>query len=496
MKSIYHHLIVPVITVILLLTAAVACFTLYGIRGTIAPQMERLETDTLQARADQVSIWMESKVTEVEHLAEMFREYTFEGSEGEESLIRLREFLESNTHSFESMGYVTLDGEKHVTDGSVFSIKDRPYFRKIQEAGSRTVISDSVESKANGKKIILIITQVVDKDGILKGYLSGAITLEYLQTVVREAGLSGYPMFIVNGSDYALIAGEYSEERPMPGERLLHSRISGSPTWHIALRSSDAALKKTTQQYIQVLLLFLAAACGAGIWMVVRIARHVVSPIQVIQGEMEKTKHGMLEKAQLGTRISEVQSLADSYNYMIDNINRLLAQLKKEEAQKIEAESKARYSQIQPHFLYNTLETIQAIAFDHDDQEVEEAIGNLASLFRIGLSSGKQMIPLKDELQHVKSYLEIQTLRYGHLFDYRIENTADTQRMVLKFLLQPLVENAIYHGIKNSSKKGIILILVREEAEEILVEVKNTYENLELERMEEVNSRMARGAAP
>ena len=94
----------------------------------------------------------------------------------------------------------------------------------------------------------------------------------------------------------------------------------------------------------------------------------------------------LLEKSELKTDVLEIRSLTDSYNYMIDNILKLLADLKQEQVLKIEAENKALYSQIQPHFLYNTLETIQAIAYDHDDDEVEEAIGNLASLFRIGLS--------------------------------------------------------------------------------------------------------------
>ena len=91
-----------------------------------------------------------------------------------------------------SMGYVTLEGEKHVTDGTVFSIVERPYFQKMLAENKRTVISDSIESRANGRNIILIVTKIVGRNGELKGYLSGAISLEYLHSVVNDAGPVSY----------------------------------------------------------------------------------------------------------------------------------------------------------------------------------------------------------------------------------------------------------------------------------------------------------------
>lgn len=496
MKSIYLHLIIPVISVILVLTGAIAGFSVHGIRTGIAPQFECMGMETLQARNDQISVWLEAKVTEVEYLADMLRDFDFDKIHGEAALTRLQDFLERNTNSFESMGYVTLEGEKHVTDGTVFSIVERPYFQKMLAENKRTVISDSIESRANGRNIILIVTKIVGRNGELKGYLSGAISLEYLHSVVNDAGLNGYPMYIVNGTDYSLIAGDYSEDETPFNDRLLHSQIKSNPDWYIALQIPETLIQKTIRQYITMVILFLTAASGISIWIVMKSARRMVKPIGEIQHHMEKTKHGCLEKSELKTDVLEIRSLTDSYNYMIDNILKLLADLKQEQVLKIEAENKALYSQIQPHFLYNTLETIQAIAYDHDDDEVEEAIGNLASLFRIGLSSGKQMIRLHDELLHVKSYLEIQKLRYGHLFTYQIDAKADTDILVLKFLLQPLVENAIYHGIKHGSRQGLILIQVREEKEHLLVEVKNTYETLDIKRLEHVNHMLREGHSP
>lgn len=495
MKGIYRYLITPVIGVTLLLTICIAVFSIYGIHTRITPQMERMSTETLQARADQVSTWLESKIMEIEYLAYMIRD---EDISNEEQLMgRISRFLDQTTHSFESMGYVTLDGIKHVTDGSTFDVTQRAYYRKILEEGTRTVISDSIASRANGEKIILIITELRDDRQKVVGYLSGAITLGYLEEIVIEAGLNGYPMYIVNGSDYGLIAGEYQEPNGTGQVQVLHSSIPSYPDWYLAVHIPHNVMASVVKEYVWGVMVFLLVSTVAGIFMLSYITRRMVRPIQLVQKQMENISDGVPEKAVCNTNIAEIRLLTDSYNGMVDNLTQLIERLRQEETQKIEAENKALYSQIKPHFLYNTLETIQSIAYDHNDEAVETAIGNLATLFRIGLSSGKQMISLCDELIHVKSYLEIQRLRYGHLFDYEIETPCIHENwQVLKFLLQPLVENAIYHGIKNSSRKGTILIRISETEEALYIEVENTYEDLNKEQIALVNEQLVNGQAP
>lgn len=497
MKSIYHYLLVPVISIILILAFTVAAFSLYGLHSRIAPELEALSTDALQARADQVSLWLDSKITEIEYLSYTFSDYSFQEEDHAVLLKGLNNFLDKNNHSFESLGIITMDGTKHVTDGSSFNVTERAYFQDVKQIDVRTAISSTIYSKANSERIILIITEVRGTDGVVKGYLSGAITIDYLEDIVSEAGLNGYPMYIVNGADYSLVAGAYNENQILHNDRILHSRIPSSPDWYISVRIPARFLQDTMKEYMTAIILFVIPVFLAAILLITRFTGHVIRPLKHMEQYMLKSQSGTLEQMPCNTKISEIRSLTDSYNSMITNIGQLIQRLKQEERLKIEAENKALYSQIKPHFLYNTLETIQAIAYDNEDEQVELAIGNLATLFRIGLSSGRQMIPLQDELSHVKSYLDIQLLRYGSLFTYEVDtDSTNLSLLFLKFTLQPLVENAIYHGIKNGEKKGFLLIRIRETQKGLFVEVKNTYHTLDPQRLQEVNDRMKRHISP
>ena len=182
---------------------------------------------------------------------------------------------------------------------------------------------------------------------------------------------------------------------------------------------------------------------------------------------------------------------------MIDEIHQLLEEVKEKEHQRNEADNRAMYAQIKPHFLYNTLETIQAMAFDHDDEDVEQAIHDLAVFFRIGLSDNRQIITLEEEIMHVKSYLNIQKLRYHDILndEWDIDNSL-LKRPFLKFTLQPLVENAIYHGAKLLNKSSTIHIRVYAENDAIAIDVCNAYHEIDQEHIRQINEALKKADIP
>ena len=200
-----------------------------------------------------------------------------------------------------------------------------------------------------------------------------------------------------------------------------------------------------------------------------------------------------VEKGDLGVRFfypykDEVGSLAKSFNYMIGEIQSLvrkqeetIEELKRErdyvaevQKQKRKAELKALQAQINPHFLYNTLNAITWQAADQGAEEISILSNSLGKFFRIGLSKGAEVISLREELEHVTSYLEIQSIRYHSRLSYEIhvDDKCLDFRMI-KLLLQPLAENSIYHGIKEKQGAGIIKISVSEEGtgEETITEL-------------------------
>jgi two-component system, sensor histidine kinase YesM len=174
---------------------------------------------------------------------------------------------------------------------------------------------------------------------------------------------------------------------------------------------------------------------------------------------MKEAEEGNLAVRFEGRQEDEIGYLGKSFNTMIEEVQKLLGLVYHEQQSKREAELKILHEQIKPHFLYNTLDTIQWMAQEHGARDIVEVVAALTSLFRIGLSRGKEMIRLAEELEHVRSYLVIQKARYEDKFDFSLASDEEVlSSMVLKLTLQPLVENAIYHGIKERRGHGSIRV--------------------------------------
>lgn len=155
----------------------------------------------------------------------------------------------------------------------------------------------------------------------------------------------------------------------------------------------------------------------------------------------------------------EVATLAGSFNSMIEKIGELVEDIKIEQLNLRATELKLLQAQINPHFLYNTLDTIIWLAEDKQTAQVVSMVSSLSDFFRTTLSDGRDYITLREEEAHIRSYLEIQQFRYRDILDYEIHIPEELyQYKVLKLTLQPLVENALYHGIKNKRGMGHIYV--------------------------------------
>ncbi len=184
---------------------------------------------------------------------------------------------------------------------------------------------------------------------------------------------------------------------------------------------------------------------------------------------------------------AEVEVLSDSLNAMIDKINELLVQVKKEQISLRKAEFELLQSQINPHFLYNTLDTIVWLAEAGDHDKVVSMVGSLSDFFRTSLNQGKDMITMKEEVQHVRSYLQIQQVRYRDILEYEICMPEELEgTLIPKITIQPLVENALYHGIKNKRGVGKIIVSGKKEKNLTLITVEDNGIGMTPERLQEV----------
>jgi two-component system sensor histidine kinase YesM len=210
-------------------------------------------------------------------------------------------------------------------------------------------------------------------------------------------------------------------------------------------------------------------------------------PITDLVTVTDRVSRGDLDARSDNASTDEVGELARSMNQMIDKINELLSQITKEQIRIREAELELLQLQINPHFLYNTLDTIIWLAEGGDEKRVVGMVKSLSAFFRTSLSRGRDIITIKEELLHAKSYLEIQQFRYQDILDYEIDVPDEFGGYSIpKITIQPLIENALYHGIKNKRGGGRITVKGRREGDDIVISVTDDGIGMTEERLEEV----------
>ncbi len=172
---------------------------------------------------------------------------------------------------------------------------------------------------------------------------------------------------------------------------------------------------------------------------------------------------------------NEIGKLKDSYNYMITRIRELIKELINKEQSIQRAEMRVLQEQIKPHFLYNTIGTINALAMESGSEEVSSALETMGRFYRNFLSKGDREISLEKEVTIVKDYLSLQKLRYGDILNDEYDLQPEALKCVVpKLILQPLVENSIYHGIRQKGEPGVISISAHVEGSKLHLKVRDT----------------------
>lgn len=179
-------------------------------------------------------------------------------------------------------------------------------------------------------------------------------------------------------------------------------------------------------------------------------------------------------KLQASNMYAEANLLTQSYNQLVDTIVYLMARIQAEEEALRKSERNTLEAQIQPHFLYNTLESVLWMIEQKNNQEASEMVRSLGKMLRISLSKGYEKITVERELEQVEHYFIIQSLRYKNQFTYRLEIPDELRHyLVIKLVVQPLVENAIYHGVSRTVDPGLIEVIARQKNGQIFISVRD-----------------------
>ncbi len=284
--------------------------------------------------------------------------------------------------------------------------------------------------------------------------------------------------------------GFENREVSLNGDRyLLSSSYSELSGWHIISMASAEELEADLNYLTEITIFLIVLVLGIIILLTLFLSNSLSTPIRKLQELTHRASENDLSVKIDIEGEDEIAELGKSFNKMIQRINKLLEENVREQKLLRKLEMESLDNQIKPHFIYNTLDLIIGLLENKDFDRATHMVEALGKFFRLSLSHGNEMVLIRNELKHVKNYLFIQQFRHGEEYEYiiDIEDQSMLDKHIPRLILQPVVENSIYHGIMPLSKKGLIIIKGYSENKSIYFKIVDNGIGIELEKVKEIN---------
>ena len=500
--SLLIQLVIYVFIMILALLGIVGGIYYQTSSFAIRQTTEQNTRKTIQQSGQFITSYLQKVKQTTSSLAENEKIKTYAQTPSQENAEQLRQLFATILKTdldLVSAILVTKDGNLISTDPeltmktSADMMKEKWYQDAIHK-GAMPILTPArrtVSHTIGEKWVISIMQEVVDKDGKNLGVVRldiGYKTLEaYLDQL--QLGKEGFTFIVDANHDFvyhpkkAVYSSHVEMKAMAPYLSVKNGYVKSKQAyvsqyqipnsgWTLIGVSSMEQLHAVQTQILWSFIgtgLFALGVCLIGIWFVLRLW---IKPLRDLQATILKVGSGHSDLRANETGSPELVDLARQFNIMLDRIDQLMIAVKEEEQNVRRYELQALSSQINPHFLYNTLDTIVWMAEFNDSKRVVEVTKSLAKYFRLALNQGHEQISLKDEIDHVRQYLFIQKQRYGEKLQYEIKELKQyNDYKIPKLILQPLVENAIYHGIKEMNRQGRIRVSVSENDTQLIVSI-------------------------
>lgn len=271
---------------------------------------------------------------------------------------------------------------------------------------------------------------------------------------------------------------------------LLAYRKVSQGDWIIVTESSLSKLNEELNRFRLMFIIIIVCTILILSIFSILMAIDIINPINRLVDGMKKVEEENVHQEIVVDRSDELGYLSKCFNKMSKEIDILVNRVYKEQLTRKEAELKALQAQINPHFLFNTLESINWMAQLNNVPEIRDMVTSLGSIMEANIGKGNPLIPLRQELKYIDSYILIMKNRYGERLTYE----SDIDETILgcqvpKLLLQPLVENAIYHGIDRTRKKGEIKLIIKRQVDVVYIEVMDNGKGIEAEELVALNKK-------
>ncbi len=493
--------------ILIVLTAIVISFSSYQLSSIAARRTAQEYTTEL---IKQLNLNIQTYITNMENISLLVmnnrnvRDYLTSQNEGNAEE-EISDFLQSISVSRTDISSITLFGEEGywVSDRKASElnpnmiVKDMSWYQDAAAADGEIVISSSqVQPLFQEYPWVVSLSREIRNPGGNEtlGILLVDMNFNVLNDIFDQIdiGKRGY-VFIVDDSGNIV----YHPQQQLIYSKLKEERISevltdksdsfitdeGSQSRMYSIQDTGFGWKIVGVSYLNELvsnkrdmqfsfltlgMISLILALGVSFFL----SRKLTRPINQLQEHMKEVEKGNFDIQVPVDSTREIGRLARTFNIMVLRIKELMSQVVKEQEFKRKSEISALQAQINPHFLYNTLDSIVWMAEANKSEEVVLMTSALARLFRSSISKGRELVSIQTEVEHISNYLTIQQMRYRDKLEFHIDVASEILHcLTLKILLQPLVENAIYHGIKNKSGIGVITIRGYEDRGEVVFRV-------------------------
>lgn len=415
-------------------------------------------------------------------------------------------FSVASTDSVFGLYVIGENGGKYKSNAASFIVEnslERPWYRRVFEGNQPVwfpIHQYSYAVKTIDDSYLSVGVPFVDKaSGDACGIVMADIEVKQLERII-ERGVNGQESIYLLNEDGNIM---YSRGTLLDGKNL-EEEIIRETVMQANLVSGESALlpnkdylmvcRPLAQSGFKIMGVipksqirkstdFVAAAMGMALLVVivasilggVYVADTVTRPIRKLEKIMIQVESGDLSVRMHSKYNDEIGRMSKSFDAMLDETQKLIDQVIQEQKKLRQSELKVLQAQITPHFLYNSLDSVRWLLRLGKVEQAEQMLEALSTLFMVALSRGKEVISIKDEIRHVTSYLIIESMIYSKKIQYTIEVEPEIESYkTLKLLLQPLVENAIYHGIKSKNGMGEICVCVVEEKNGISLTVRDT----------------------
>lgn len=424
----------------------------------------------------------------------------------------------SSIYLFDTTGESYIAGDINEIDAIRTYLNDAMIFQtalhnEIEEKSSAVIITEKSESEVESEhRIISYVRRVRDLDtletlGLLVMNISEKRIMETFQAVAEQVGmevaiLDQNGKLIASTTDEIALDEIYAEEGVLDGKSSYIAKKIEKQNYRIGMLKGQennwiivgALSRSTALTSIQSYMLISAAILIIGMALCVSganfITQRINVPLHNIVSSMGKVKVGILEQIPLIETNREMDDLQQHYNQMLKEIERLMEQKVEEQRLRRKYELSLLQAQIKPHFLYNTFDSVCALALAGRVQDVYTMMQALGQYYRNSLNKGQEIITIKEELNIVQNYLIIQSIRYEDVFEvvYDVDESVYSCKMI-KLILQPFVENAIYHGFREYDLHGTITVRVKDFGEYVKIQVEDDGMGMKEEQLEQLMNR-------